>query len=379
MNTIGGYLDYMARAFGVSSRTSLESKHLSIFKEYINGVLEDWEAKGDMDYLKFLGSYVTRAPISGTMQATKGQAAVVLSQAVTAAAIGCDLQAGGKTYVISKFVDSTHVHLFPAFLDSDVAAEPFQIVFNRFPVPPYFKKVMNERMYYLESLTRPHIIVEKDFAMIIKDNVNSRPLWFQVKYSARTPGVSGQATVSGSTAEITSGTVTPEMVGMPIKFAGDEEVYFIQDWTDSNTVVLDRARDTAISVAVAFDIIPKGWMFIEIYPFPGETKQIVYDYLATEVDKVGVNEVVLAPKTVVHSLLDCRLAQFTEDSASSRELLARTAQDKVDTHKSKTISDFTPSVKAYGWNLDTARGVESDYGFPNRHGVNNYNYLRKRR
>jgi hypothetical protein len=132
--------------------------------------------------------------------------------------------------------------------------------------------------------------------------------------------------------------------------------------------------------ATSFSIIPAGTYFVEIFPHPTESKQIVYDYLETETSKVGDAEVIQAPQTVLHAALEVKLSKFSEDSAASRQLLVTEAEAKKEEAKTKCVSDYTPSLKAYGWRLESARGDVGDYGFGARSaGYTPYDYLRRRR
>lgn len=380
MKSVQYYLDYMAQKHGLADYTKLESQHLALFKKYLESAIEEWENEGDMDYLKHLGMYKTRAKLTGTVTANLGQHAIELSTASDIYAVGCDLQINNKTYVITKMTDTTNFEIFPAYMDEDTTTESFELRYNRFPVPPYFKKVLFRQMYYFEQINSVRYIEEKDFNFVNKSNSPADPQYFQVKHSARDNGFTGSATISGTTVTVTSGALTQEMAGLPFRTASLDETYYIRSVTDSTHCELDRSVSTNVTVAETFSVIPAGTHFFEIYPHPDESKQIVYDYLASEVNKQGLTEIILAPPIVLSTILDVSLAKFDDDSASSRQELRQNAQTTKEQSKAKVISDYVPSVNVLG-----CRGRVSpdpalnDYGSKRCRGTSYDSSLRGRR
>jgi hypothetical protein len=349
MKTVGYYLDYMAQSFGVSGYAQLEAKHLSLFKKDLHNVIEDWELRGDMDYNKQLGMHTTRPALTGTVTANLGEQEVTLSVPSGFYAVGCDLQINDKVYIIQSMTSTTKFNIWPAFMDANTTTASFTIRYNRFPVPPFFKKVLNRRLIYLQSITDPYYIVEQDFAALPKDNTEDYPVYFQVKYSARQPGFVGAGTVAGSTLTMTAGTLTDDMANMPVRFVGTEELYYLRNITTGGaTATLDRAIATNIAVAVEVDVLPEGSFFIEIYPHANESKQIIYDYVQTEAEKSSVNQMILAPSVVIEAGLDIHMARFAEESASSKQILITTYTIKKDEAKTKVVSDYTPTLQYLG-------------------------------
>jgi hypothetical protein len=110
-----------------------------------------------------------------------------------------------------------------------------------------------------------------------------------------------------------------------------------------------------VAVAEAFVIIPAGTMFFELYPHPDESKQIVYDYLATESNKQALAEIILAPQIVMESILDVSLSKFEDDSAASRQELRQASAVQKDLSKKKNVTDYVPSVGYFG---------KDDRGYP---------------
>lgn len=364
MKTVGYYLDYMAQSFGVSSYSALETKHLSLFKKYLHNVIEDWELNGDMDYNKQLGMHKTHSKLTGTVTASLGSQNITLSVASDFHAVGCDIQINDKVYIIQTMSSTTQFKVWPAFMDDDTATATFELRYNRFPVPPLFKKILNRRMVYLQSITDPYYILERDFAQLPKDNTEDYPVFYQIKYSCRQAGYSGVCTVAGST-------VTPtvafrdSMANMPIRFAGTEEIYYLRDITAGGaTATLDRAIAADVA-AVAFDLIPEGTFFIELYPHPNESKQIIFDYVETETEKAATTQLIKAPSVVVEAGLDVHLARFSEESAASKQVLVTVHEGRKDKAKSKVISEFTPTLHYLGQAGSSlrkrSRGL-SDYG-----------------
>lgn len=349
MKTVGYYLDYMAQSFGVSGYAALETKHLSLFKKYLHNVIQDWETKGDMDYNKQLGMYKTRPALTGTVTANLGEQEVTLNTASDFYAVGCDLQINDKVYIIQSMISTTKFNVWPAFMDANTTTASFSIRYNRFPVPPFFKKVLNRRLVYLQSITDPYYIVEQDFAALPKDNTEDYPVYFQIKYSARQSGFTGTGTVSGSTLTMTSGTLTDEMANMPVRLVGTEELYYLRNIvTGGASATLDRAVTAAITPAVVVEVLPEGSFFIELFPHPNQSRQIVYDYVQTEEDRVSVNQVLAAPSVVIEAGLDIHLARFSEETASSKQVLITTYEIKKDAAKMNTVSNYTPSVQYLG-------------------------------
>ena len=348
MKSVEYYLDYMAQSFGVADYSNLEAQHLSLFKKYLSSSLQEWENVGDMDYLKHLNMYKTYAQLEGTITANLGSKAITLSAASDFYAVGCDIQVNDKTYIITKMTTTTTFDIFPAFMDADTVTDEFLLKYNRFPAPPYFKKVLFRRMYYFESLSSVRFLIEKDFSFVSKTHSPSDPNFFQIKHVARDDGFRGEGTISGTTVTVTSGTLTEYMAGMPFRTASLNETYYIRSITDSTHCELDRAASTDVSVAEIIKILPSGTMFFEVFPHPDESKQIVYDYLSTEVNIQGLAEIILAPQLVVESLLDVRLAKFSEDSAASKAVLAQTADKNKEAAKKKTVTDYVPSVSLFG-------------------------------
>jgi hypothetical protein len=364
MKTVGYYLDYMAQSFGVSAYTSLEAKHVSLFKKYLHNVIQDWENRGDMDYNKQLGMYKTRPKAGGTVTAKLGEQTVTLSAATDFYAVGCDLQINDKTYIIQQMVSTTSFKIWPAFMDADTVSATYEIRFNRFHTPPMFKKILNRRLIYLTSLTNPYYVVERDFGVIEKDNTEDYPFYYQIKYTSRQAGFIGAGTVSGATLTVTSGTLTDEMANMPIRFVGTEELYYLRDITTGGaSATLDREIATAITPAVAFHVLPEGHFFIELYPHPNESKQIIYDYVQTEEEKSSVSQGILAPSTVIQSGLDTHLARFVEESASSRQVLVTVHEARKDEAKMKVVSDFSPTLHYLGQNKGLHRAGISGYPY----------------
>lgn len=349
MKTVGYYLDYMAQSFGVASYSQLETKHLNLFKKYLHNVIQDWELRGDMDYNKQLGMYKTRPALTGTVTANLGENTVTLSTASDFYAVGCDLQINDKVYVIQEMVSTTQFKIWPAFMDADTVGTPFILRYNRFPLPPFFKKMLNRKLIYLQSITDPYYILERDFAQIAKDNTEDYPVYYQIKYSSKAPGFTGAGTVTGSTLTMTSGTLRDEMAGMQVRFEGTEELYYLKSITTGGaTATLDRAISTTISVAVPVYVLPEGTFFVEIYPHPNESKQIIYDYVQTEEEKTSVTQVILAPTVVVEAGLDVHLARFTEESAASKQVLITVHEGRKDDAKKKVVTDYTPTLHYLG-------------------------------
>jgi hypothetical protein len=338
----------MAQRFGVADYTKLETQHLSLFKKYLASALEEWENEGDMDYLKNLGMYKTRPKLTGTVAASLGIYTVTLSAASDVYAVGCDLQIADKTYIITQMNSTTSFDIFPAFMDATVTAAAFELRYNRFPVPPYFKRVLNRQMYYFEQIGSIRIIEEKDFVFVNKSNSPADPQWFQIKHTARQNGFSGTGTISGDTLTVTVGSLTQEMAGLPFRTASLQETYFIRSVTSSSAAVLDRAVSTAVAVAEAFVIIPEGTMFFEVYPHPDESKQIIYDYLTTESNKQALADVIIAPPIVIESILDVSLAKFEDDSASSRQELRQASSKQKELSKKKNVTNYVPSLSYFG-------------------------------
>jgi hypothetical protein len=338
----------MAQHYGVADYSKLETQHLSLFKKYLSAAIEEWENEGDMDYLKNLGMYKTRAKLTGTVTANLGKVAVTLSSASDIYAVGCDLQIADKTYIITKMTSTTTFEIFPAFMDANTATTPFELRYNRFPVPPFFKRVLNRRMYYFEQIGSIRLIDEKDFAFVNKSNSPADPQWFQIKHSARDNGFSGSATISGTTVTVTSGTLTQEMTGLPFRTASLNETYFVRSVTDSTHCELSRIVSTNVTVAETFVLIPTSTMFFEIYPHPDESKQIVYDYLVTEANKQTLTDIIFAPPIVMEAILDVSLAKFEDDSAASRQELRQAATKQKELSKKKNVTNYVPSVGYFG-------------------------------
>ena len=349
MKTVGYYLDYMAQSFGVSGYSSLETKHLSLFKKYLHNVIQDWEARGDMDYNKQLGMYKTRPATSGSVTANLGEQEVTLSVPSDIYAVGCELQIADKVYIIQSMVSTTKFNVWPAFMDADTTTASFTIRYNRFPVPPYFKKVLNRRMVYLQSITDPYYIMEQDFAAVGKDNIEDYPCYFQIKYTSRQAGFSGSGTVSGNVLTMTAGTLTDAMANMPVRFVGTEEIYYLRNIvTGGASATLDRAIATNITPAVVVEVLPEGSFFIELFPHPNESRQIVFDYVQTEEERTGVTQVLAAPSVVIEAGLDIHLARFSEESASSKQVLVTQYEIKKDELKKKVVSDYSPMLQYLG-------------------------------
>lgn len=349
MKTVGYYLDYMAQSFGVSGYAALEAKHLSLFKKYLHNVIEDWETRGDMDYNKQLGMYKTRQALTGTVTANLGAQEVTLSVPSDFYAVGCDLQINDKVYVIQSMTSTTKFNVWPAFMDDDTTTASFSIRYNRFPVPPFFKKVLNRRLVYLQSITDPYYIVEQDFAALPKDNTEDYPVYFQIKYTARQAGFTGTGTVAGSTLTMTAGALTDEMANMPVRFVGTEELYYLRNITAGGaSATLDRAISTNITAEVSVEVLPEGSFFIELFPHPNQSRQIIYDYVQTESEKSSVNQAVLAPSVVIEAGLDFQLARFSEESASSKQILVSVHESRKDEAKMKIVTDYTPSAQYLG-------------------------------
>ena len=355
MKSVQYYLDYMAQRYGVADYSKLETQHLSLFKKYLASAIEEWENEGNMDYLKHMGMYKTRAKHTGTVTANLGVYTVTLSAASDIYAVGCDLQIADKTYIITQMNSTTSFDIFPAFMDANTTTATFELRYNRFPVPPFFKRVLNRRMYQFEQISSIRLIDERDFTFVSKSNSPADPQWFQIKHTARQDGFSGTGTISGDTVTVTVGTLTQEMAGFPFRTASLQETYFIRSITNSTTVVLDRAVSTNVAVAEAFVIIPAGTMFFELYPHPDESKQIVYDYLATESNKQALAEIILAPQIVMESILDVSLSKFEDDSAASRQELRQASAVQKDLSKKKNVTDYVPSVGYFG---------KDDRGYP---------------
>ena len=372
MKTVGYYLDYMAQSFGVSGYAALESKHLSLFKKDLHNVIQDWEMKGDMDYNKQLGMYKTRTALTGTVTANLGEQEVTLSVPSDFYAVGCDLQIADKVYIIQSMTSTTKFNIWPAFMDANTTTASFSIRYNRFPVPPFFKKILNRRMIYLQSITDPCYITEQDFAALPKDNTEDYPVYFQLKYTARQPGFIGAGTVAGSVLTMTAGTLTDEMANMPVRFVGTEELYYLRNIvTGGASATLDRAISTNITVAVEVDVLPEGSFFIEMFPHPNQSRQIIYDYLQTEEEKASVNQMIQAPSVVLEAGLDTHLARFSEESAASKQVMLTNYETKKDAAKMKTVSDYTPTLQYLGGNKNRRAGLSGypgsdDYGRPRR-------------
>jgi hypothetical protein len=234
-------------------------------------------------------------------------------------------------------------------MDADTATAPFSIRYNRFPVPPFFKKVLNRRLVYLQSITDPYYILEQDFANLPKDNTEDYPVYFQIKYCARQPGFVGAGTVAGNVLTMTVGALRDEMANMPVRFVGTEEIYYLRNIvTGGATATLDRAISTNITVAVEVDVLPEGSFFIELFPHPNQSRQIIYDYVQTEEEKSSLNQMIMAPSVVIEAGLDFQLARFSEESASSKQILISVHQQRKDEAKMKTVSDYTPSAQYLG-------------------------------
>ena len=379
MKSVQYYLDYMAQSFGVADYSKLESQHLSIFKKYLASAIEEWENEGDMDYLKQLGMYKTRIKLTGTITANLGKKTVTLSSASDIYAVGCDLQISDKTYIITKMNSTTSFDIFPAFMDANTTTSTFELRYNRFPVPAYFKRVLLRRMYHFNTITSIRIIAEQDFSLFSKSNSPADPEYFQIKYSARESGFSGSATILGTTVTVTVGALTQEMAGLPFKIASINERYYIRSVTDSTHCELDRSISTTVVVAEIFVVIPEGTMFFEIYPHPDKEKQIVYDYLQSEYNKQGLTEVLMAPPLVMESILDVSLAKFRDDSASSRQELRLASTKNKQDAKRKNMTDYVPSVGFFGKEESVhPKGSVDDYGGLNR-GTTRGSSLRNRR
>lgn len=369
MRTLGYYLDYCAQSFGVADRDSLEPQHEALFKKYIQNVLEDLETLGDWDYLKQLGFYKTSAPSSNTVTAAKGKTAITVGTALAFNAVGCEIQIADKVYILSEYLTPTTWNIFPAFMDDDVTATSCQVRYNRFPVPPYFKKILNQQLVYLTGVNTRQFIYERDFSFFNQSNLTDVPAYYQVKYTSHTNGFAGSGTTSGTT--LTTTGLTADMAGMPIKFVGVEEVYYLRAVTASTTAVLDRALPTNLGSATVFYILPQGWKFIELYPHPNEARQIIFDYLETEVDKIGETEIVLASPVVVESGLDMHLVRFSEESAATKKILMDAFSDKKSAAKAKTITDYTPSVQFLGVGRSRNNPYDTDYNL-HRRGLRSY-------
>lgn len=374
MKTVGYYLDYMAQSFGVSSYSALETKHLSLFKKYLHNIIQDWETRGDMDYNKQLGMYKTRPALTGTVTANLGEQTITLSTPSNFYAVGCDLQINDKVYIIQQMISTTSFKIWPAFMDTDTTTASFLIRYMRFPVPPFFKKVLNRRLVYLNSITDPTYVVERDFSSIPKDNTEDYPYFYQIKYSSRQAGFVGAGTVNGSTLTSTVGVLTDDMANMPIRFVGTEELYYLRDITTAGaTATLDRAIATNISVAVEYQVLPEGHYFIELYPHPNESKQVIYDYLQTEEEKIAVTQSILAPSTVIEAGIDLHLARFSEESASSKQVLVTLHEARKDAAKMKVVSDFSPTLHYLG-----QRGLSLRPGLSSYPGYNSSRQNRRR-
>jgi len=365
MKTVGYYLDYAAQSFGVADRNSLEVQHEALFTKYLHNVLESIEAVGDWDYLKQVGFYQTKAVQDVAVTANQGEMEVILGTPLTFDAVGCELQINNQVYLLEQMVDSTTWNITPAFMDADIVASPGQVRYNRFPVPPYFKKLLNRQLIYLVDLSTPHYVVERDFTLIAKSNLTDRPDFCQVKYTSRQAGFAGECTVTGAEMTSEDDDLTPEMVGKPVLFEGQEEVYYLRSITDTDKATLDREIGTDIAVAVPFEVLPAGWKFVEVYPHPNEVRQILFDYVETEVDKIGDSEEVLASSVVVDAGIDTHLARFSEESAASKKILMDQFEDVKMKAKAKTITDYSPAISFLG-SKTKFRGINYDYGFDPR-------------
>jgi len=242
--------------------------------------------------------------------------------------------------------------------------------YNRFPVPPYFKRILFRRMYYFEQIGSIRLLEEKDFAFINKSNSPADPQWYQIKHSTRVAGFTGSATISGTTVTVTVGALTQEMAGLPFRTANLNETYFVRNVTDSTHCELDRSVSTNVTVAEEFSLIPMGTMLFELYPHPDESKQIVFDYLTTESNKQGLTEILIAPPLVIEAILDVSLAKFEDDSTTSRQDLRVTATKNKQESKRKNVTDYVPSLGFFGTEgrVYPSTSVE-DYG-----GLNQGNY-----
>jgi hypothetical protein len=113
-------------------------------------------------------------------------------------------------------------------------------------------------------------------------------------------------------------------------------------------------------VAVQFEVVPEGTFFIEIYPHPNTSKQIIYDYVQTEAEKASVNHVLLAPATVIEAGLDVQLSKFSEESAAARQVAVTVHEARKDAAKMKTVTDFTPTLHYLGQGgMVNVRGLSS--------------------
>lgn len=374
MKTVAYYLNYMADEHGVDGYSNLSTKILRQFKKYLSREVETWELMGDMDYLKHLGMYETKAPVTGTITANKGQYLVSLSSDAGFKAVGCELQVNDKIYTITSYYGSllgvSMFSIFPSYMDDDTTTETFEVRYNRFPTPPHFKKLLNRKMIYLTSLTTRHQIEEIDFTRLPLDNDSSDPKFCQVKYSMREHGFVTEGTVANSTITVDAGStaMTEDMVNMPVMFEGDDEVYHIINIdATGKSITIDRDVSEAISTMSDIIVLPKGTMLFELYPHPDEEKQIIYDYLATEVSKTGVSEIIEAPSSVLLAGLDIRLLKFSKTaSTSSVESAKDTYKTAREETKAKNVTDYTPSVSFFN-----SKGAyfTDDYGrkkYPNR-------------
>lgn len=364
MKTVSYYLDYMADEFGADGYSNLTTKLLRQFKKYLNDTVEQWELQGDMDYLKQLGMYKTKATISGTIAANKGQNTVGLSSDPGFKAVGCDLQVNGKIYIITRYYSSGSYAIFPAYMDEDTLTESYEVRFNRFPTPPYFSKVLNRKMVYLTDLSQRHEITEINFDEIPMDNDESDPIFFQARYSMRDHGFVTEGTVAGSTITVDGAeeALTEDMVDMPVMFEGDDEVYHITNIdATGKSITIDRDVSTAITAQSKIYVLPSGSVLFELYPHPDEAKQIIYDYLETEAIKTGVSEIIQASSSVILAGLDIRLAKFKKTASTSEvESLKDTFEKVKEAAKAKTITDYTPSVRFLG--SGNYRLYNDDYG-----------------
>lgn len=364
MKTVSYYLDYMADEFGADGYSNLSTKVLRQFKKYLNDTVEKWELQGDMDYLKQLGMYKTKATISGTITANKGQNLALLSSDPGFKAVGCDLQINGKIYILTRYYSSGVYTIFPAYMDDDTTTESYEVRFNRFPTPPYFSKVLNRKMFYLTDLEQRHEITEINFDELPMDNDESDPIFFQAKYSTRDHGFVTEGTVASATITVDGAeeALTEDMVDMPVMFEGDDEVYHIVNIdATGKSITIDRDISTSITSKSEIYVLPKGSVLFELYPHPDEAKQIIYDYLETEATKTGVTEIIQAPSSVVLSGIDIRLAKFKKTASTSEiESLKDTFEKVKEAAKAKTVTDYTPSVKFLG--SGNYRLYDDDYG-----------------
>jgi len=373
MKTTAYYLDYMADEYGVDGHNALTSKVLRQFKKYLVDTIEDWELQGDIDYLKQLGMYKTKGPVSGTITANRGEQTVTLSSDPGFKAIGCELQVAGKIYTLVQYLGSSQFNIFPAFMDADTTTEVFEIRFNRFPAPPYFKKLLKRNMIYLTSLDQRHEIQEIDFSRLPLSNDDSDPVFCQVRYTTRTHGFITQGIVSGSviTVGVTATAMTDDMVNMPVMFEGRNEIYHIVNVNSTGkTITLDREISSALTASTNIFVLPKGSYLFELYPHPDEEKQIIYDYLESEASKSGDTEIIQAPSTVVLAGLNIRLARFKKSASTSEiESLKDSFTTAKEDAKAKEITDYVPSVAFFGSGRENY--YSTDYGrkrYPRRRG-----------